>query len=350
MRSDPSSFTLLDGPLLPNDAIEGAQAMKLDAPDDLVVCRDGTLAVASGNSVLRVDGEGKAAKPYAAFANKVTALCVGAGETIHAAVESEGIYKLPPSGEAVLLSSASQLTGAITACCATADGTLLATRASTVTGQYPYTHELFSARGSGQLLAVAPDGSCKVLVEGLRGPHGVAQMASGEIAIAETWDAAVRVLEVSGRQRTALAQFAGYPGRLKPLASGGYLMTCLSRRDPLVDFIRTEKAFAQAMMREIDPKYWVSPRLESAIDVHLPAQSGAARLFGEIKPWAPSLSYGLVVEVDANFVPFASYHSRANGVRHGIVGAVEWNRRIAAVSKATGELLFMQARSRSDDR
>lgn len=350
MKIDQSSFTLLDGPLLPNDALEGARAIRLDAPDDLAVLADGSLAVSDGNAVLRIETDAKDAKTFALFDNKVTALCQGDGETIHAAVEGLGIYTLSSSGEAVLLSTAAELTEAITACCPAVGGGVLVVRATTTPGLYPYTHELFSVRGSGQLLKVAPDGSCTVLAEGLRGPHGVTQSASGEIVVADSWEAAVRVLEPSGGQRTVLAQFAGYPGRLSPLTSGGYLMTCLSRRDPLIDFIRTEKAFAERMMREIDPKYWVAPRLESAIDVHVPAQSGATRLFGEVKPWAPSLSYGLVVEADAGFVPLASHHSRANGVRHGIVSAVEWNGKIAAVSKATGEVLFMGKRLRSNDR
>ena len=44
------------------------------------------------------------------------------------------------------------------------------------------------------------------------------------------------------------------------------------------------------------------------------------------KPWAPSRSYGLVVRLDAAMRPVASFHSRANGHRHGVTSAIEVGR------------------------
>ncbi len=49
-------------------------------------------------------------------------------------------------------------------------------------------------------------------------------------------------------------------------------------------------------------------------------------MFGEIKPWAPSFSYGLVIETDSAMMPVASAHSRANGVRHAISDVVSLER------------------------
>jgi len=351
MRTDQAFFTLLDGPLLPNDALETAAAASLEAPDDIAVGADGALLVADGASVMRFDGDDLSQPQLLGrFGGPVTALCRGAGATAVVAVAGEGLHILSTeSGKTSLLSAAGPLVHAVTACRMTADGAVLATRATTEAGDYPFTHELFAARGSGQVLRVSADGECTVLATGLHGPHGVAEAAGGAILVAETWGAAVRLLEPSGTLRTVLANFAGYPGRLAPLAAGGFVMACLSRRDPLVDFVRGERAFAARMMREIAPEHWVAPRLDSRIDVNVPAQAGATRLFGEIKPWAPSLSYGLVVALDGDFVPYASFHSRANGLRHGITGVAEWNGRIVAVSKATGEVLFMEPRGKSHD-
>jgi hypothetical protein len=70
---------------------------------------------------------------------------------------------------------------------------------------------------------------------------------------------------------------------------------------------------------------------------------GAARLFGDIKPWAPSFSYGLVVILDKNFLPLASAQSRANGTRHGITAALEWRGELIAISKGSNELLKVTA-------
>jgi hypothetical protein len=346
-----SSFTLLDGPLRPNDAIESAPALAFDAPDDLALCADGSLLVSDGNAVFRIESiDSRPSEPLARFDGTVTALCRHTDETAVAAVEGEGLYVISvDKGEAKRLSADPRLLAAVTACVVAEDGTVLATRATTTSGRYPFAHELFSPRGSGQLLRVSKDGTCAVLADSLRGPHGVALAPSGGILIAETWGAAVKVLEPSGRLVTLISSFAGYPGRLSPLESGGYLLACLSRRDPLVDFVQSEKAFAARMVAELDPDHWVAPRLDSRLDFKVPAQSGATRLFGEIKPWAPSLSYGLICELNPDMVPRTSYHSRANGVRHGIVSTVDWKGRVAAVSKATGEVLCMEPRPRSHD-
>ena len=93
------------------------------------------------------------------------------------------------------------------------------------------------------------------------------------------------------------------------------------------------------MTKELPPELWIAPRLSAQLDYRLPIQSGATRLFGALKPWAPSFSYGLVMILDADFTPRASAQSRANGTRHGITAALEWRGDLIAVSKGSNELL-----------
>jgi hypothetical protein len=57
------------------------------------------------------------------------------------------------------------------------------------------------------------------------------------------------------------------------------------------------------------------------------------------KPWSPSRSYGLVVEIDKEIRPIASYHSRANGTRHGITSAIAQGGDIIAASKGGDAIL-----------
>ena len=87
------------------------------------------------------------------------------------------------------------------------------------------------------------------------------------------------------------------------------------------------------MMREIDPQFWVAPSLHYAKDYREPLQAGAIKQLGELKPWAPSRSYGLIVGLDAEFGPTESFHSRADGKRHGITSCVEIDDRLFATSK-----------------
>lgn len=352
MTAGQASFTLLDGPLLPNDAIEAARAIGVGAPGDLVADGAGNLLVADGNAIVAIGEDGRPGPvPLARFDGRVAALCRLRDGSIGAAVEGRGLCSVPLDGApARLVSGADLVVDGVTAIAAAADGSVLAARGTTRPGIYPYTHELFAAAGSGLIVRAGADGACTVVAERLRGPHGVAVTPSGDVLVAETWEAAITMIRPSGGRTPVTTGFAAYPGRITPAADGGYLLACLSRRDPLVDFVRSEAAFAQRMMRELDPAHWIAPRLQSHPDVSVPAQASATRVFGKVKPWAASLSYGLVCEMSATLVPRASHHSRTDGRRHGIVSAVEWRGGIAALSLATREIVFLERKIRDDDR
>jgi hypothetical protein len=70
-------------------------------------------------------------------------------------------------------------------------------------------------------------------------------------------------------------------------------------------------------------------------------QEGAQKIGGSIKPWAPSLSYGLVVRLGPDFLPRLSHHSRANGTRHGITSIVEHEGRLLAASEGSGMIVAL---------
>ena len=84
---------------------------------------------------------------------------------------------------------------------------------------------------------------------------------------------------------------------------GGYWLSVFAPRSQLVEFVLREPRFRQRMMHEIDPQFWVAPSLHYAKDYREPLQAGAIKQLGELKPWAPSRSYGLIVGLDADFAP-----------------------------------------------
>jgi len=59
------------------------------------------------------------------------------------------------------------------------------------------------------------------------------------------------------------------------------------------------------------------------------------------KPWSPSRSYGLVVRLDAEMRPLHSFHSRADGNRHGICSVVEHDGSLYVASKGGGCVLSL---------
>ncbi len=87
----------------------------------------------------------------------------------------------------------------------------------------------------GKLVVVRRDGEPRVLASGLRCPMAVSLDAHGEPIVTELERA--QIVDVSGKVRQA--GYPGYLGRLKKTGSG-YVMACLSRRDPLIEFLKTE--------------------------------------------------------------------------------------------------------------
>jgi len=163
---------------------------------------------------------------------------------------------------------------------------------------------------------------------------GIARGPDGALVVTELERA--RVVAASGE--VLQAGFPAYLGRIRR-TDNGYALACLSRRDPLIEFLKTERDFLARMKATIDPQHWISPRITPEFSHDFPIELGATRLFGEIKPWAPSFSYGLVIETDRAKMPVGSAHSRANGTRHAISDVTSWNGSLIAVSRASGELL-----------
>jgi hypothetical protein len=74
-------------------------------------------------------------------------------------------------------------------------------------------------------------------------------------------------------------------------------------------------------------------------------QGGSVRQMGILKPWAPARSYGLVIALDSDLQPVASFHSRSNGMRHGITSAVVHNKQLIITSKGADLVLALRPRS-----
>jgi hypothetical protein len=115
--------------------------------------------------------------------------------------------------------------------------------------------------------------------------------------------------------------------------------TVFAPRSPLIEFVLREPKYRRAMMAEVAPENWIAPALQSGLSFHEPMQGGALKQMGILKPWAPTRSYGLVVEVNENFVPIRSLHSRAGGRRHGITSAVESGGCLWLTSKGGDEVV-----------
>lgn len=332
-KSAPPSMTL-EGALGPNDRLDTASAMRAPAPDALSVAADGSLLLSSGASVLKLTAWGEAPAPFAQFESPVTALAASPGGRVAVGLSGGALSVLDPAGRRLTgWTPPAGLKSIVDAMFLSEDELIV------VDHGYAETEPMLSVaawdqEGRGRIAQVNCQQAPRLIADGLWCPMGVARDASGELIFTEFERA--RIVEIGGRVRQS--GYPGYLGRLRRTGNG-YLLTCLSRRDALIEFLKTERAFVADMKAHVAPSHWIAPRLDPRFRHDFPIELGATRLFGEIKPWAPSFSYGLLIQLNDKLAPFGSAQSRAHGRRHGLSDAAIWNGDMIAVSKASGELL-----------
>ena len=164
------------------------------------------------------------------------------------------------------------------------------------------------------------------------------------MAVSESWRHRVVVLRrAGGAPEPVLADLPGYPARLVAAAAGGYWLAVFAPRNQLIEFVQREPEFLARMMADVDSDYWAAPSLETVRRRFLePLQGGAQKHLGMVKPWAPTRSYGLVVRLDRRFRPTDSFHSRADGRRHGVMSCVEHGGRLIVAAKGGDAIVALE--------
>ena len=333
----------LDGELKPNNRLEDAPpGTPAIAPDNLVEWQ-GRLLFSSGSCLC--DTEGRTIFDVGAT---VTAAASSPGGLLALATDADGLSILAPDGTRTRLSGAeaSQFNGT-TAMAFADERTLFVCVGSTEAPIARWTHDLLQGGRSGALWRIDLDsGDAVPIARGLAFPNGIAFAANGDCIVSESWQKRLIRISASGAgngQVTSqvIEDLPGYPGRLSRSGRGGYWLCVFAPRSQLIEFVLREPAYRKAMMEEVEPELWIAPALSSGKSVLEPMQGGALRQMGQLKPWAPTQSYGLVVELNEAFVPVRSLHSRAGGRRHGITAAVERAGRLWVTSKGGDELVAL---------
>lgn len=181
-------------------------------------------------------------------------------------------------------------------------------------------------------------GKISIWADKLAYPAGVI-VRNSRVIISEAWRH--RLIEVSpmGIGNVVLSQLPGYPGRIKNDVSNGAILSVFAPRSQLIELVLREPTYRKRMMQEVPQHLWIAPAYSSGKSFLEPMQSGAVKIMGVLKPWAPSRSYGLVAMLDDNFQPISSYHSRADGNRHGITSAIKVGKNLILSSRGAGEVL-----------
>ncbi|HKY92157.1 MAG TPA: hypothetical protein VJM11_14005, partial [Nevskiaceae bacterium] len=173
-------------------------------------------------------------------------------------------------------------------------------------------------------------------------PSGLRVSADGRsLWISESWRHRLLRLSLEGdaAPMPLAGPFPGYPARLGSDPGGGAWLALFALRTQLVEFVLRERAYCDAMLASVDPRYWIAPSLRALGHYLEPLQGGGIKKLGLVKPWAPPRSYGLVIRLSPDGESLASLHSRAGGRHHGITAVQVRGDRLVIASKGHGLLL-----------
>ena len=326
----------LEGVLGPNQRLEEAAGRSTPQGRAIAVGSDGALLLAEGVWLKRLaDWEGDAEVVHECAA-KIVALAVAPSGAI-ALIEEGGTFAvLTPDFAVTDWGSDTALTDPVDAAFLSDDALLIVD--SGLRGGDILARAAWEDAATGSVVEIARNGQRRLVRDGLHAPAGLCVDPNGRVLVTELERACIRDATSGAVLKAGLP---GYAARLTR-RPGGYLLSCLARRDPLIEFLKTEEAFVREMKATIAPEHWIAPRMDPKFSHNQPIEMGATRLFGEVKAWAPSFSYGLVIELDNDLTPVGSLQSRANGSRHAIADAVHWNASTVALSLAAGALLRVE--------
>jgi hypothetical protein len=327
-----------DGALKPNQILAKAETVgQFDAPEDIAT--DGkTLYIADGAVIRRLDGA--VTSEVRRFDRPITALCCLPDGGMAVALDGREVRMFAtPSAPSARATFSDPSMNAINALAPARDGTLIATDGSTARPYGQWVHDLMERGRSGRVLVLdTTSGRVRAIASGLQYAFG-ACAAADAFFISESWRHRVVAVMPDGSQRVVLDNLPVYPSRLSPAASGGFWLTAFTARTQLVEFVLRENAYRRRMMAEIDPEYWIAPKLKSGHSFLEPMQGAHIKTMGVVKPWAPPRSYGLIIRMSASGVPLYALHSRVDGVNHGVVAAIELDGAMFALAKGPGRLL-----------
>lgn len=326
-----------DGALKPNQWLESAKTvLECEAPEDLAT--DGkALLVADGARLLRLTGSGATA--IRAFERPISALAILPSGGVAVALGGTQVHVYD---DVTANNPASVFTGelhAINALAPAPDGTLIATDGSSMYGVGDWARDLMELGETGRVFRLDPaTRTVRRLAAGLGYAFG-AVASGGHALVSESWRHRLVSISPDGASRVILRHLPVYPSRIAPAADGGFWLTAFTARTQLVEFVLREPAYRRRMIAEIDPEYWIVPRLRSGNSFKEPLQGAHIKTMGVMKPWAPPRSYGLVIRLGSDGIPRYSLHSRADGVNHGIVAAVEFGGDLVMIAKGPGRIL-----------
>ncbi len=337
----------MDGVFKPNNGLEEAEVVAALAGVDTLVSTRRGLVCSAGGGLYLIDDRQTGAEPagIAAFPGVITSVAELVGGPLLVSVEGVDLFVgLPDSGFRRLNLPKSVSRCAVAATAGDGDTAYVCVGSSDQAAS-DWKRDLMQHGRSGSVLAInCADGSLRAIATGLAFPGGIARRGNGQLVASESWRHRLVEIDPAGPRPPVvlLDDLAGYPSRLSPAGDGSYWLALFAPRRQLTELVLREDDYRSEMLATIDPADWIGPALSADGGPQQPLQQGSVRQMGLLKPWAPSRSYGLVARCDADLKPRASWHSRADGSRHGVTSAVEHGGAVYAASRGAGLVLRLK--------
>jgi hypothetical protein len=331
-----------DGPYKPNQALEHAPP-RASAPDaDNLIQVSDTVHFSSGADRMSIGADG-AVSHICGYGGEITAMASTASGMVAVAARGRGIAleggRL--DGQRIVVPGGAD----VTALTFEGDKALVFAIGSTTRTTDDWTLDLLEKGRTGQVIRHDFDSkSSATLATGLPYPWGIAVEPDGALLVSGCWSNQIMRIAHNGRVTVAARNLPGYPARIVSARSGGYWLSLAAPRNQLLEFVLREDEYCRRMVAEIRPRNWIAPAYAPSDDFLQPMQQGSQRMLGILKPWAPSLSYGLVVLLDPSCKPLGSYHSRADGTRHGITSILDLGRELFFTSRGAGVVASLPIR------
>jgi hypothetical protein len=333
---DPVTVPPLDGPWTPNDALEAGRVLHQDEDVVDAALTSTGLVVLTRGSLLLLDAESGNVLRSAELDATGTALCA-APRGLLVALEGHGLVAFDGGtlDRAAVSVRSTELPRRCVTAMVHADGVLWVAEGSSERGIDDWKRDLLT-RGSTGSVWRADTEHCERYADNLAWPSGLAVGADRRVVVAEAWRHRLVQIDGTGRPTPVVDDLPAYPGLITPGADDGFHLACPLPRSSLVEFVMNEPGFLRSMFDEIDERGWVAPQLRTLRHPLEQVQGGELLVFGQVKPWAPTRSYGLAAVLDAQLKPLRSLHSRANGRQHGISRVLAHGDRLLVVSRGAG--------------
>lgn len=335
------AIPVMDGPLHPNQKLDDAAEIFSATQIDNLAVVGADIFFSSGPTLMRVPHGAGTPETVADLDASITFMAAAADGTLAIGLDGNGILLRggKMDGKRFTTLGGNALTSPTAGCWSGKD--LILTVGAKDRLQADWKRDVMAEGRSGEVWKIdTTSGTGTRLAQGMAWPNGISVAPEGFV-ISEAWRHRLVVLDSAGKLRPVWQNLPGYPSRIIPTAGGGYILAIFAPRNQLIEFVLREPEFLNAMTTQVDPRFWIAPSLNGTQSFKEPMQGAALRTMGIIKPWAPSWSYGLVVCLNDAFQPVSSYHSRADGIRHGVTSVCEFGGGVIAASRGSGTAVLL---------